>query len=55
MFYEEKIIDGVMWYRTSPKGRFKPVSKARLNEIIIELNDKIEHVIMQHQYLLEDS
>ena len=30
MYYEEKIIDGVLCYRYTPKGEFRPMSAERI-------------------------
>lgn len=43
MYYEEKIINGVLHYRTTPNGLFKPYTieemTAKWNEVQAELED----------------
>ena len=42
MYYEEKVIDGVLCVRVIPDGEFEPLSQEALTKIIVELRDAIE-------------
>lgn len=40
MYYEEKLIDGVLHWRSAPDGEWRPMSQERLTEIVQELRRK---------------
>jgi hypothetical protein len=42
MFYEEQIIDGILCYRTTPKGEFVPMSAVQLTTRVLELRRQLE-------------
>jgi hypothetical protein len=42
MYYEEKIIDGILHYRTSPKAEFKPYTLESLTYKISNYKDEIK-------------
>ena len=44
MYYEEKIINGVLCYRTTPDDFFRPLSRERMTERIIDLENKLKMV-----------
>ena len=35
MYYEEKVIDGVLHYKTTPSGKWKPLSLEALTKRVI--------------------
>ena len=41
MYYEEKIIKGVLHYRTFPKGKFVRMSQRMLTKKILELENQL--------------
>ncbi len=41
MYYEEKIINGVLCHRSSPKGTFKPFTDEQLTEKIVKLEQEV--------------
>ena len=41
MYYEEKLIDGILHYRYSPKEDFKPMSIGKLSQMVVDLKDKL--------------
>jgi hypothetical protein len=41
MYYEEKVINGILHYRTHPKGKFQPKSLESLTMEILRLREKI--------------
>ena len=47
MYYEEKMIDGVMHYRTDPKGEFKPYTLESISSRYDGLKTDIREVRKQ--------
>lgn len=41
MFYQEKIINGVLHFRNTPDGKWIEMSKEQLTKIISKQNDRI--------------
>lgn len=41
MFYEEKVIDGVLHYRTSPNGDWRAKTAEQLTEMLETLRDSV--------------
>lgn len=41
MYYEEKVINGVLHYRGSPNEDFIPMSAERLTELVFELRNRL--------------
>jgi len=49
MYYEEKLIDGILMFRTSPKGWWNQCSISEMNKRIIALqkeNQKLKHALL---------
>lgn len=44
MYYEEKMIDGILNFKNSPKEDFKPFSLEALSQRIIDLKNELENV-----------
>jgi hypothetical protein len=42
MYYEEKVIDGVLHYRMTPKGNFTPMSAIALTTKLLNAREKIK-------------
>lgn len=42
MYYVEKIIDGIYYYKTTPTGEWKELSKKQLANKLISLKNEIE-------------
>jgi hypothetical protein len=42
MYYEEQIINGELYYRTSPDGRWNYMSREMLNEKLIDAKEEIK-------------
>lgn len=40
MYYEEKLIDGVLHWRGTPDGEWQPMSKERLTALVLELRQQ---------------
>jgi len=51
MYYEEKIIDGVLYSRSSPNGIFTPVSEAKLNSVVCTLKFQVEALRAENERL----
>lgn len=61
MYYEEKIIDGVLCYRYSPKAEWTPMGPQSLTKRICELREEnrklreaLYEVYREISYLVED-
>lgn len=52
MYYEEKIIDGVLCFRTTPKGEFKPMSSNKLTDRLIQANNNLRNFVIEKNTLL---
>lgn len=44
MYYEEKVINGVLCYRTTPNGEFIEKTKEQLTIMIGRLNDRLDNL-----------
>lgn len=44
MYYEEKIIDGVLCFRGSPKESFTPMSAEMLTQRLLRVKEELENV-----------
>lgn len=42
MYYEEKLIDGVLHWRCTPDGEWRPMSPEKLTELVIGLRKSLE-------------
>lgn len=42
MYYEEKVIDGVLHWRLTPTDEFKPFTAEELTDRVIKLQGKME-------------
>jgi hypothetical protein len=42
MFYEESIINGILCYRTHPRGAWRPLDRIQLTIRIMELKARLE-------------
>jgi len=51
MYYEEKIIDGVLYSRSSPNGIFTPVSEAKLNSVVCTLKSEVDALRAENEML----
>lgn len=50
MYYEEKVIKGVLHFRTSPHGFWEPIPPERLTEMLVEARKER----MRFQQMVED-
>mgnify|MGYP003692044225 CR=1 FL=1 len=41
MYYAEKIINGVLHYRTHPRGKWREISPLKLTQKILDLQNKL--------------
>ena len=53
MYHEEKIIDGVLCFRSTPKGLFQPYTAKLLTEKIVKLKEKINQQADEIENLAE--
>jgi len=44
MYYEEKIIEGYLCYRTHPKGQFNRLDQKQLTTKIVELKKELNQL-----------
>jgi len=49
MYYEEKVINGILCWRGDPKGSFQTCGVNRLNERIRELEEEIQDMKLEHK------
>jgi hypothetical protein len=47
MYYEEKIINGILHWRGHPEGEFKPYSIEALSQMVVELQKKEREAYMK--------
>ena len=47
MYYEEKIIDGIMHYRTNPKGQWKAYTIQELSNRYADMNKEFEDLVIR--------
>ena len=53
MYYEEKIINGVLMCRTTPSGEWRQCSIEKIGEYMVELQ-KLRELVAQQQWPDED-
>lgn len=41
MYYEERVIDGILHSRTSPEGKFEPVSQETLTTLLLNARSQV--------------
>ena len=44
MYFEEKIIDGVLCFRTTPKAQFQPYTAEMLTKKIVKLTSELKEL-----------
>jgi len=52
MYYEEKILGGILMSRSSPNGIFTPVSEAKLNSVVCTLKSEVDTLRAENERLL---
>jgi hypothetical protein len=50
MFYEESIINGILCYRTHPRGAWRPLDRIQLTIRIMELKARLEDMETSYEY-----
>lgn len=54
MYYEEKIINGILCYRNSPNSDFKEFTKEHLTSKILSMKKKYGETMSLCEYFLAD-
>lgn len=45
MYYAEKVIDGVLHYKTTPRGQWIPYTQEELSQMVIELKKALDQAL----------
>lgn len=48
MYYEEKMIDGVLYSRSTPKGEWQLVSPAQLTSLLLQARGRVKELEDAH-------